>query len=180
MIRSTRIGLRHVTEADLPWLRLRNADPAVIGPYLGSRMMSPFDVDKRWKDNGFSGEDAERLLICNLADGSVIGDVVHFAALRYSTAREIGWTLSDLTLRGQGLTTEAAALLVDYLFENWPVHRLQCGMHVHNHASRRVAEKCGFKHEGIQRGMVFVAGEYRDCHALSLLRSDWRALKAHP
>ena len=25
--------------------------------------------------------------------------------------------------------------------------------------------------------MVFVAGEYVDCHALSLLRSDWQAMK---
>ncbi len=50
-------------------------------------------------------------------------------------------------------------------------------MSVHNHASRRVAEKCGFKHEGVQRGIVFVAGEYVDCHSLSLLRSDWLAMK---
>ena len=28
-----------------------------------------------------------------------------------------------------------------------------------------------------ERGMVFVAGEYVDCHALSLLRSDWQAMK---
>lgn len=57
------------------------------------------------------------------------------------------------------------------------MNRLSCGMSVHNHASRRVAEKCGFKHEGVQRGIVFVAGEYVDCHSLSLLRSDWLAMK---
>ncbi|WP_370656982.1 GNAT family N-acetyltransferase, partial [Klebsiella pneumoniae] len=52
----------------------------------------------------------------------MIGDVVHFAAARYPTAREIGWTLADVSMRGQGLATEAAILLVDYLFENWPVN----------------------------------------------------------
>lgn len=177
MLRGQRVGLRYVTEDDLPWLKRSVGDPQVRGPFLGTRMMTPHAVDQRWKDNGFANEDAERLLICHLHDGSVIGDVVHFAAARYTTAREIGWTLADVAMRGQGLASEAAALLVDYLFENWPVNRLSCGMSVHNHASRRVAEKCGFKHEGIQRGIVFVAGEYVDCHSLSLLRDDWQAMK---
>jgi RimJ/RimL family protein N-acetyltransferase len=177
MLRGTRVGLRHVTEDDLPWLKRTTSDPEIRGPFLGSRMMSPHAVEQRWKDNGFANEDAERLLICHLLDGSVIGDVVHFAAARYTTAREIGWSLADLSLRGQGLATEAAGLLVDYLFENWPLHRLQCGMSVHNHASRRVAEKVGFQHEGVQRGIVFVGGAYVDCHLLSLLREDWMALK---
>ncbi|MFG6465277.1 GNAT family N-acetyltransferase [Roseateles sp. BYS87W] len=177
MIRGQRVGLRHVTEADLPWLKRTASDPQVRGPFMGSRMMPPHTLEQRWHDNGFSSDDAERLLVCHLSDGAVIGDVIHFSVARYTTAREIGWTMADLALRGQGLATEAASLLVDYLFENWPINRLQCGMSVHNHASRRVAEKTGFRHEGIQRGMVFVAGEYVDCHALSLLRSDWRAMK---
>ena len=177
MLRGTRVGLRYVREDDLPWLLRTSSDPEVRGPFMGTRMMTPHALHQRWKDNGFASEDAERLLICHLADGRVIGDVVHFAAARYTTAREIGWTLAEVPLRGQGLATEAASLLVDYLFENWPVNRLQCGMSVRNHASRRVAEKCGFQHEGVQRGMVFVAGEYVDCHALSLLRSDWQAMK---
>jgi len=177
MLRSSRIGLRHVTEADLPWLRRAQADPEARGPFLGTRMQSPHVLDQRWRDNGFSNEDAERLLICRLSDGVVIGDVVHFAAARYSTAREIGWQVADPTLRGQGYATEAARLLVDYLFDNWPLNRLQCGMNVLNHASRRVAEKCGFRHEGVQRGIVFVAGRHVDCHALALLREEWLALK---
>lgn len=177
MIRGQRVGLRHVTEADLPYIKRSASDPQIRGPFSASRMTSPFQVEQRWKENGYSNDDAERLLICHLLDGSVIGDVVHFAAVRYSTAREIGWTLADVAMRGQGLATEAAGLLVDYLFENLPINRLQCSMNVDNHASRRVAEKCGFQHEGIQRGIVFVGGTYIDGHSLSLLRSDWMALK---
>ena len=177
MIRGQRVGLRHVTEDDLPWLKRASSDPQMRGSFSGTRMTSPHRIDERWRQSGFASEDAEKLLICHLIDGSVIGDVVHFAAARYTTAREIGWSLGDIAMRGQGLATEAAGLLVDYLFGNWPINRLQCGMSVHNHASRRVAEKCGFRHEGIQRGIVFVNGEYVDSHLLSLLRSDWMAPK---
>lgn len=177
MYRGQRVGLRHVTEADLPWLKRVAGDPQIRGPLAGTRMMAPRRIDARWQEDGFSSDDLEKLLVCHLLDGSVIGDVVHFTAARYTTAREIGWTIADLSMRGQGLATEAAGLLVDYVFENFPVHRLQCGMSVHNVASRRVAEKCGFQHEGIQRGMVFVGGEHVDCHLLSMLRSDWLATK---
>jgi len=177
MLRGQRVGLRHVAEGDLPWLQRSSSDPQVRGAFIGTRMLSPRKIEQRWQENGFSGEDTEKLLICHLEDGRVIGDLSHFTAARYTTAREIGWTLAEPGLRGQGLATEAAALLVDYLFENWPVNRLQCGMSVHNHASRRVAEKCGFRHEGIQRGIVFVNGEYVDCHLLGLLRDDWLASK---
>jgi RimJ/RimL family protein N-acetyltransferase len=177
MLRAQRIGLRHVTDSDLAWIKRTQGDPGARGPFLGSRMMSPHTVDQRWRENGFSGEDAERLLVCRLSDGAVIGDVVHFAAARYTTAREIGWLIADPALRGQGYASEAAALLVDYLFDNLPINRLQCGMAVLNHASRRVAEKCGFKHEGVQRGIVFVGGRYVDCHTLGLLREDWLAQK---
>ena len=103
MLRGQRVGLRHVTEEDLPWLKRTTGDPQIRGPFMGTRMMTPHTVEQRWKDNGFSGEDAERLLICHLVDGSVIGDVVHFAAARYTTAREIGWTMADIAMRGQGL-----------------------------------------------------------------------------
>lgn len=180
MIQGQRVGLRHVTQDDLPWLKRSSSDPQVRGASSGTRMTPPHRIDERWREGGFATEDSEKLLICHLIDGSVIGDVVHFAAARYTTAREIGWTLGDVAMRGQGLATEAAALLVDYLFSNWPINRLQCGMSVNNHASRRVAEKCGFKHEGVQRGIVFVNGEYVDSHLLSLLRSDWAAMKKAP
>ena len=85
MLRGQNVGLRYVTEDDLPAFKLRLSDPQLFGPFLGSRMTTPHEVDKRWKDTGFANEDAERLLICHLIDGSVIGDVVHFAAARYTT-----------------------------------------------------------------------------------------------
>ena len=110
MLRGQRVGLRYVTEDDLPWLKRTRGDPQIFGAHLGSRMMTPHAVEQRWKDNGFANEDAERLLICHLIDGSVIGDVVHFAAARYTTAREIGWTLADVAMRGQAYSMAVVRL----------------------------------------------------------------------
>ena len=101
MIKNLRISLRHVTESDLPTLAKVAGDPAARGEFNPSKITSPQAIRKRFDDNGFSSEDFEQLLICNEA-GDVIGDVVHFRAKRYSTAREIGWIIYDPANRNRG------------------------------------------------------------------------------
>jgi RimJ/RimL family protein N-acetyltransferase len=172
MIKNLRITLRHVTEPDLPILIKVSADAVAHGEFNPSRITSPHAVHKRFFDNGFSSNDYELLLICN-EFGDVIGDVVHFQAKRYSTAREIGWTIYDPTNRNRGYATEAVTALVDYLFKSFPINRVECSAATQNHASIRLAEKCGFIREGVLRGLVFVAGVYLDDMVLSIVRSDW-------
>src|SRR5574343_541616 len=110
-----RVTLRHVTESDMPLLIRSVTDP------------------------GFSSDDLERLLVIN-EEGRAVGDVVHFVAHRYSTAREIGWTVFDPADRGQGYGTAGARALVDYLFRALPIHRLCCSLSPDNIASARVAQ----------------------------------------
>ncbi|MDM4767631.1 GNAT family protein [Pelomonas sp. SE-A7] len=176
MIRSKRVGLRHATEADLPLLIQASADPAARGDFLPDRMRSPGDVAKQFAENGFSSDEYEMLVICD-EQGRVIGNVVHFRARsRYTTAREIGWTIFDPALRGQGYASEAAGLLVDYLFNNFQqVYRLECTVSVLNQPSRGVAEKIGFKHEALARGLLYVKGQPVDAHTFGLIRPDWEA-----
>jgi RimJ/RimL family protein N-acetyltransferase len=99
--------------------------------------------------------------------------VVHFRAKRYSSAREIGWTIHDPDNRGRGYATEAVKALVDYLFKSYPINRIECSTASTNRASIGLAEKCGFVREGVLRGLVFVAGVYVDDLVLSMLRSEW-------
>lgn len=172
MIKNLRITLRHVTEPDLPILVKVSGDPVAGGEFNPSRIASPHAIQKRFQDNGFSTDEYELLLICNEL-GAVIGDVVHFHAKRYSTAREIGWTIHDPENRKRGYATEAVTALVDYLFKSYPIHRIECSASTENHASLHLAEKCGFVREGVLRGLVFVAGFYMDDVVLSMLRSDW-------
>ena len=133
---------------------------------------SPHSIKKRFQDNGFSSDEFELFLICN-EFGAVIGDVVHFQAKRYSTAREIGWTIHDPDNRNRGYATEAVTALIDYLYKSFPINRIECSTSTQNHASLRLAEKCGFMREGVLRGLVFVGGLYIDDMVLSILRSDW-------
>lgn len=61
------------------------------------------------------------------------------------TGRELGYVLSK-DYWGQGLMPEAVKAVIRYCFEDLKIDFLVCGHFVENEQSKRVQEKCGFKH----------------------------------
>lgn len=59
--------------------------------------------------------------------------------------RELGYVLSR-DYWGQGLMPEAANAVINYLFEEVKLDFIICRHFVDNEQSKRVQEKCGFKH----------------------------------
>ena len=86
---------------------------------------------------------------------------------------EIGyWLRTDLC--GRGLMTEAASAVVDFGFDEVRLHRIELHAGVDNAASIRVAEKLGFRREGIMRGRGLGAGGHYDMYLYGLLEDDDR------
>lgn len=74
---------------------------------------------------------------------------------------------------GQGIATEAFALLRDYTFANYPdIHRIEATVFEWNPASMRVLEKCGFKREARMRKAVIKDGEIIDQLLFARLREQ--------
>jgi len=167
------VSLRPVRESDLPLLIQRAGSTEGRSEFESGRLSGEQSLKKRFAEDGLSSEAVERLMVCD-ESGAVIGDVSHILAHRYSTAREIGWSIHDPALRGRGYGTAAARALVDYLFENFEaVHRICCNTDPANIASRRIAEKAGLQFEGLLRGVIFVRGAYVDGAVYGILRPEW-------
>ncbi|MDT9000853.1 GNAT family protein [Paucibacter sp. APW11] len=174
---SRRISLRPVCEDDLPWIIAAGANQSLRGEFESMRMQSPQFFRKRFAEDGFSSDAAERLVVCDEA-GEAIGSASHFIAHRYSTAREIGWSITDPARRGQGYGSAIARTLIDYLFTNFDIHRICCNTAPDNWASRRIAEKAGMQYEGLLRGVIFIRGKHVDGVVYGITRPDWQALQA--
>lgn len=86
--------------------------------------------------------------------------------MAYYDGLEIGYHMFETDSRNKGLMTESLALLVRYLFTSKKINRLQLTVMLPNVASRRVAQKCGFKLEGIARGAIFHKGQNHDLEML--------------
>lgn len=67
-------------------------------------------------------------------------------------AYELGYSIDD-TYWGQGITVEAANLLLDYAFNELKIKEIEVSHADHNHQSRRVIEKLGFR---------FLKSEYQE------------------
>jgi RimJ/RimL family protein N-acetyltransferase len=74
--------------------------------------------------------------------------------------------------RGRGVATHAVRLITRWAFEQLGIARLELTCGPDNHASERVAQRCGFTREGVLRSHMPFKGERRDTVVFSLLPSD--------
>jgi RimJ/RimL family protein N-acetyltransferase len=74
--------------------------------------------------------------------------------------------------RGRGVATTALRLAARWAMRDLGVARVQLTTHVDNPASQRVAERAGFRREGVLRAWEELRGERVDLVMFSLVGSD--------
>ena len=84
---------------------------------------------------------------------------------------EVGYALST-GFQARGLMTDALGLLLDDLFTNTNLERVEARCAIEHSASRRVLEKNGFQLEGHLRGYFKLRGRRIDNYLFALLRED--------
>jgi RimJ/RimL family protein N-acetyltransferase len=84
---------------------------------------------------------------------------------------EIGYWLLPHA-RGQGTLTSAVRLMTHWAFGSGGFGRLEIRHLLDNDASCKVAERCGFLVEGVQRGALEERGKRHDLHLHGKLATD--------
>ena len=175
MLKGETINLRTARKRDLETLYDLHCQIQDRGPYFPQKMQSESEFMDSFAKSGFWGEEKGLLLIVDAKTDRILGNVAFFPANHYYQAFEIGYLIYDPQDRGKGILPQALKLFIGYLFDLKSVTRLQIQMEVPNTASRRVAEKAGFKLEGIAREAIINQGRPVDLGVYSLLRSEWEA-----
>jgi ribosomal-protein-alanine N-acetyltransferase len=62
----------------------------------------------------------------------------------------------------RGYMTSAVSLIVSFAFQHLALHRVEAACLPHNEASIALLRRTGFQHEGLARGYLKIAGEWRD------------------
>jgi len=165
------VRLRPVEEGDLTALVRLLWDPDAPGEHewFGFRVDKARDFERRWRDDGLIGSESSFLAVA-LEDGSCAGWVTWRPVGAFGNF-EIGIALFP-EHRGHGIGIEAQRQLVQYLFSSTTANRLQAGTEVDNIAEQRSLEHVGFCREGVQRGLYFRSGLWRDSVMYGLLRDD--------
>ncbi len=172
MLEGSTVSLRPVRAADLDALWEAHIDLRSRGDHFPLGVLSESAFRRAHAETGMWQSDEGTLLM--VVDDRIIGHIEFYRPSTYWDAHELSYQLYDRADAGHGYVTEAVDLLVGHLFDTTPRHRIQLVIATGNHASRRIAEKCGFTLEGTCRGAFFNHGTNHDVLMYSLLRSDPR------
>lgn len=173
MMTGEKIFLRPFCKADLESFVEKVNTLEAKGEFLPLNFANLTEVQKKFDENGFLNEDSGRFMIIEKESKRPLGYVLYFKAAHYMSCYEIGYCIYSNKDRGRGICSEATNLLTNWLFLTKEMNRLQICMDTKNEGSRRVAEKCGYQHEGVLRGSVYSRGKYNDLHILSMTREDF-------
>ena len=124
-------------------------------------------------ESAFESEDRIYLLIT--FSGEKAGQTGAF--LELEDARAGIWIYVKPEMQGKGIGTRATEMIIDYVFNNYPVEKIDGNYLEGNEGSRKMQEKAGFKEETRLREHVYHQGKYKDLIHTSILREEWEARK---
>ena len=81
------------------------------------------------------------------------------------------WLAKDA--HGKGIMTRCTKVLIDFLFDDFGLNRIQINCNVENAKSRAIPERLEFALEGIHRQMEFHEGKFGDWAIYAMLKEDW-------
>jgi ribosomal-protein-alanine N-acetyltransferase len=103
-------------------------------------------------------------------EGRFVGQLTVSSIVRGSLqSASVGYWL-DQAVAGRGVAPTAVALVVDHCFGRVGLHRIELNVRPENTRSRRVAEKLGFREEGMRLRYLHIDLAWRDhlCYALTV------------
>jgi len=105
-------------------------------------------------------------------EGRVVGRIgIHYIN-QYNQFGAIGYWIGE-SFSGKGIVTKACQSLIRFCFEEAGLNRIEIKCATGNRRSAAVAERLGFRQEGIMREAEWVNGEFLDLNLYSLLKSEW-------
>ncbi|MEC2072516.1 GNAT family N-acetyltransferase [Alkalihalophilus marmarensis] len=120
-------------------------------------------------------EKGSTLNLAVVNNSKVIGDLTVWYTDMKDTV-EIGYCFSPQAA-GKGYATEAVSLLLNKLFNEWNVHRVQANMDARNTLSQKLCERVGMRKEAHFIKDFWNKNEWTDSFVYGMLQSD---LQEHP
>lgn len=174
-----RIHLRLPDSRDrAPFMALRRASRDHLEPWepIPSPPHVPFSDDDFDRFSAAASTDrSRRLLVCANDGGRIVGQVSLGEVIRGPLQQcFMGYWLGH-EFTGRGYMTEGVRLATDIAFEDMRLHRVEVNIQPHNAASRRVAQRVGYRLEGFSPRYLRIAGAWADHERWAMTLEEWGA-----
>jgi [ribosomal protein S5]-alanine N-acetyltransferase len=171
MLVGSRVILRPVRATDLDRLYTLHLEIGQRGAFFPRGVQGETTFRRQFDENGMWARN-EGMLLITLPDDRIVGHIEFYPTVGYLDEHELSYLVYDPQDRGRGFASEAVDLLVRYLFETKRMNRIRLVIHSDNVPSRRLAERCGFTHEGTARGAWYNGGRHHDVEIYAILHGE--------
>jgi [ribosomal protein S5]-alanine N-acetyltransferase len=138
------------------WLKEWDATlPPVDNNYQATffQMVKQSRIDARNKSNFIWAIEVDKKFVGLVTAGNI--------ALGSSRHCYVGYWISK-DHAGRGITPISVALVLDFLFQEIKIHRVEIAIRPENAASLRIVEKLKIQLEGLRRSFIHINGAWRD------------------
>lgn len=155
----------YAIHSDADWMRWYGVDPLVDL----SQASQLADLFAGW----FHAGTGFRWGLERRSDRQLIGSCGLFRWNRSWRNCVIGYEIARSVQR-EGYMREALEIVLNFGFTAMHLHRIQAETHPDNAPSIALAQRMGFRLEGIHREQAYWGGRFHDLNCYSLLAQEWR------
>jgi RimJ/RimL family protein N-acetyltransferase len=144
---------------------------------LGVRAPMSIPMEEAWFERMVAdqGKTGYMFTVCLLADDRPIGSVSLMNLDLVNGSAGLGIMIGEPGDRGRGHGTDTLEAIIAFGFDSLRLERIWLDVFDFNTGARRVYERVGFQHEGVQRHAIFRDGQFFDDHRMAILSGEWRA-----
>lgn len=172
-LESMRIYLRPLQELDAP-IMLGNTTDEEIRYMTGTKPNFTLEQIKAHINNINSDSSRYDFAICLKENDQMIGELSILDIEEDDKKAGFRISMSSIELTGKGYGPEAIKILLQFVFEELHLNRLQLEVFSHNLRGIRAYEKVGFVKEGVLRESLYYNGNYSDEIIMAILKSDYK------
>lgn len=151
-------------------------DPDIWKLTLGKRYLVSEEYEKKWIENTIFNSKDIRLAICIKSNDKYIGNVYLTNIDYYNREAKEQLFIGEKSEWGKGFAFEALMQILEFGFYERNLHRIYTEIMEEHIASRKLANKCSFREEGLLRDKIIKNGEYKNVVIFSILRKEFENL----
>ncbi len=168
-----RLRLRRLGPKDAPGLHLAYGDAEAMRYWDAPPCRDVAETEARIRQSCRANTIWHAAWALLMQDDQFIGMVNYHARQPWNRRLAVGWILVP-QFQQRGYMREAMRALLSHCFNTLETHRIEAEIEPDNHRSMRLAERLGFRREGLLRDRLCVGGEPRSIWMYGLLCPEWK------
>lgn len=167
-----RIYLRALEPEDYKVSILWRKDPEIWQMVCGPQYFVSEAYEKKWVENAIYDSSNLRLAICIKENNQYVGNICITDINQIYRRCTIHIMIGNKKYWGNGYAKEAVKELVEFMFNERGMNRIEARILEKHLASKKILSACGFTMEGKLRESVFKNGLFQNQLIYSILRED--------